>query len=93
MIKLNENQKVTLTVGQLKKLIKEEFEDTGWDCDEIRDSGLLDTLNKLANVNYQLQNNNRSAANFGETLGDLKEYINELADELKSAVADFPDAD
>lgn len=143
MKKLNENTKVTLTLEQLKRLVKEgdewstpdsdfrccwcgepvdmdtahnvghdiycddcfreqfyhkkvneEFDtDDGWDCDEIRDSGLMDTLRKCANVEYNLRTCIRTAASWGDTLADLKAYINELAEEMQNAVANFPDED
>ena len=105
MKKMNENSKVTLTMKQLKKLVKEnianevepvteEFDtEDGWDCDEIRDSGLLDTLRKCANLHYTLDKCTRASANFGETLGDLKAYVTELAEEMQNAVASFPDED
>lgn len=77
-----------------KKAVKEGFDtEDGWDCDEIRDSGLLDTLRKCANLHYTLDKCTRASANFGETLGDLKAYVNELAEEMQNAVANFPDED
>lgn len=77
-----------------KNIVKEEFDtEDGWDCDEIRDSGLLDTLRKCANLHYTLDKCTRASANFGETLGDLKAYVNELAEEMQNAVANFPDED
>ena len=74
--------------------VDEEFDtEDGWDCDEIRDSGLMDTLRKCANLQYTLDKCTRASANFGETLGDLKAYVNELAEEMQNAVADFPDGE
>ena len=65
------------------------FENDGWDCDEIRDSGLMDTLRRLSDVEYNLRNCNRGAARWGDTLRDLAEYIDELADELRNAISEF----
>ena len=77
-----------------KKAVKEGFDtEDGWDCDEIRDSGLLDTLRKCVNLQYTLDKCTRASANFGETLGDLKAYVTELAEEMQNAVASFPDED
>lgn len=69
------------------------FEDDGWDCDEIRDSGLMEALRHAINIDYIIRNCNRSAASFGDTLEDLKAYVNEVAEELKDAVVDFPGED
>ena len=74
--------------------VTEEFDtEDGWDCDEIRDSGLMDTLRKCANLHYTLDKCTRASANFGDTLADLKAYVNELAEEMQNAVADFPDGE
>ena len=93
----NGNPVVTLEVEVYSNEVEpvtEEFDtEDGWDCDEIRDSGLLDTLRKCANLQYTLDKCTRASANFGETLGDLKAYVNELAEEMQNAVASFPDED
>ena len=65
------------------------FEGDGWDCPEIRDSGIMDTLHKLATVEYNLRCCNRRAANFGDTLSDLKAYIMELAEELQNTASEW----
>ena len=75
-------------------MVTEGFDtEDGWDCDEIRDSGLLDTLRKCVNLQYTLDKCTRASANFGDTLGDLKAYVNELAEEMMNAVAGFPEGD
>ena len=74
--------------------VTEDFDtEDGWDCDEIRDSGLMDTLRKCANLHYTLDKCTRASANFGETLGDLKAYVNELGEEMMNEVAGFPEGD
>ena len=67
---------------------REKFYDDGWDCDAVNSFGLRDTLRKLANLQYEIEHNRRSAANFGDTLADLKAYVLELANELTDA-ADY----
>lgn len=65
------------------------FAGDGWDCDVIEDSGIYDTLGKIGKLEYALRHNTRRSCNFGETLADLKAYIDELADELKERSDDF----
>ena len=65
---------------------QDRFENDGWDCDALHDSGLMDTLNKIEKLKYALEHNTRASSNFGDTWEDLEEYVKELAQELQSAV-------
>ena len=79
----------TKQASESKAVVKEDFDGDGWDCDIIDDSGLYDTLRKIDKLEYALRHNTRRSCNFGETLADLKAYIDELADELKERSNDF----
>jgi hypothetical protein len=61
--------------------------DDGWNCDELEEIGLIDWLDKVQEVSYEVKNCRRgSYAIPGATADDLISYLNLLREELDEVI-------
>lgn len=79
--RIDENRKVTLSLGQLKKLVMEEHNSESEYLDEI-DQDFTDEVAKLTDANYHAEAYEAVARKCAEILpkgNDLKDFFNEYA--------------
>lgn len=64
----------------------------GWNERELEETGLMDVLDDVARLSYELKNARRgSYARFGDTVSDLASHVRNIARDLKNVARDLKD--
>lgn len=61
----------------------------GWNTDDLGDTGLMEWLDAVRELKYELDNARRNSyAKFGDTVEDLASYLKELSRDLNNIARD-----
>ena len=62
----------------------------GWNTDDLEDTGLMEWLDAVRELTYELKNARRNSyAEFGDTIKDLGSYLRELSRNLNNIARDI----